>query len=526
VPGVQTIMPSTPLPTITDTVFLDATTQPGFFDGETPLIQLDGTLAGAGTDGLTLSTNSAFVQGLAINRFSGDGLVVNGTGNFVALNVIGASPTTTDPTVVDRPGLAPRPNGGDGIVVRGDNNLILNSVIAFNGGNGITVLSGVRNDVALNAIFGNLKLGIDLGGDGRTRNDRTDADPGPNDLLNYPVLNTVITSGQGTFVFGSIQTAANRKVSITLYASPTADGQGRTVLTPASITVLTDDSGAATFTANFPTTKARGYITAVAASNPTDQDQFPDVSEFSPPVAVPGTVPPRVSDVYVNGGAWSETFRQYVGNSDRGLTAFGAQLPAQNTTPAAVPWIGVDRISLRFEQQIALANATFTLTGVKRVNYPIGQFSYDQSARVATWALTTPIVAGDRLTLTLDGAVAAFDGVPLDGDYNGTGGGAYRRTFNILPGDVDRTGNVVNAGDLVVVRNHVGQNASADGTATSNYDPFIDLNTDATINASDLVLVRNRVGQTSIAALFSATRVTPASRDGALRRLQADGVLD
>src|SRR6185369_3198708 len=42
--GVQTIRPLSPLPTITDPVIIDATTQPGF--AGTPLIELNGSSAG------------------------------------------------------------------------------------------------------------------------------------------------------------------------------------------------------------------------------------------------------------------------------------------------------------------------------------------------------------------------------------------------------------------------------------------------------------------------------------------------
>lgn len=44
--GVQTIAPLTPLPTITNTLTIDATTQPG--TGATPLIFLSGSNAGTG----------------------------------------------------------------------------------------------------------------------------------------------------------------------------------------------------------------------------------------------------------------------------------------------------------------------------------------------------------------------------------------------------------------------------------------------------------------------------------------------
>ena len=51
--GTQTIQPLSELPEITDTTVIDGTTQPGF--SGTPIIELDGSLAGASSDGLTIT---------------------------------------------------------------------------------------------------------------------------------------------------------------------------------------------------------------------------------------------------------------------------------------------------------------------------------------------------------------------------------------------------------------------------------------------------------------------------------------
>ena len=65
--GVQTISPASALPDITDTVAVDATTQPGY--AGTPLIELDGS--GVTGSGLTLAVGSdaSTVRGLVINNF-------------------------------------------------------------------------------------------------------------------------------------------------------------------------------------------------------------------------------------------------------------------------------------------------------------------------------------------------------------------------------------------------------------------------------------------------------------------------
>src|SRR5207244_3601936 len=63
--GVQTISPTSALPTINDPATIDGTTQPGF--AGTPVIELSGTSAGV-VDGLTITAGNSTVRGLVINR--------------------------------------------------------------------------------------------------------------------------------------------------------------------------------------------------------------------------------------------------------------------------------------------------------------------------------------------------------------------------------------------------------------------------------------------------------------------------
>ena len=56
-------------------------------------IELSGASAGTGAIGLNLSASNSTVQGLVINRFGGDGILVGGSGNIIQGNYIG---TTAD----------------------------------------------------------------------------------------------------------------------------------------------------------------------------------------------------------------------------------------------------------------------------------------------------------------------------------------------------------------------------------------------------------------------------------------------
>ena len=59
-------------PASTEPVLIDATTQAGY--AFVPLVELDGSLAGAGVDGLVIGADSS-VRGLVINRFGRHGVV-------------------------------------------------------------------------------------------------------------------------------------------------------------------------------------------------------------------------------------------------------------------------------------------------------------------------------------------------------------------------------------------------------------------------------------------------------------------
>ena len=85
-PGVQTISPASPLPSITVPVVINGYTQPGAKqnslangDNAVLLIELNGANAGIGVTGLTITAGSSTVRGLVINRFGGDGIAITGS---------------------------------------------------------------------------------------------------------------------------------------------------------------------------------------------------------------------------------------------------------------------------------------------------------------------------------------------------------------------------------------------------------------------------------------------------------------
>lgn len=93
--GVKTIAPLTILPTITDPVIVDGTTQPGF--AGTPLIELSGVSCSTSPcHGLWITAGGSTVKGLIVNRFAGRGIFLDtGDGNTITGNTIGANSAGT-----------------------------------------------------------------------------------------------------------------------------------------------------------------------------------------------------------------------------------------------------------------------------------------------------------------------------------------------------------------------------------------------------------------------------------------------
>lgn len=92
--GPHTIQPLWPLPTITDPVTIDGTPTPGW--AGPPIIEIDGSQAGEGANGLLITAGNSTVRGLVINRFSRAGVMLKGGGgNVIAGNYVGTDVTGT-----------------------------------------------------------------------------------------------------------------------------------------------------------------------------------------------------------------------------------------------------------------------------------------------------------------------------------------------------------------------------------------------------------------------------------------------
>ena len=218
---------------------------------------------------------------------SGAGNLIAGNGNGILIDGLNASGNVVQGNSfgVDVTGLAPLENGGAAVRLSngaagntiggsasGAGNIIANSrwmgVILF-------ADAGTGNRIQSNAIFDNSALGIELGRNSVTLNDEGDADTGPNDLQNYPVL-TSVASSSGAVIQASLNSAASSAFTVEFFSNPACDdsgyGQGQTPLGTA--TLNTDASGNGTVAASF--SSVTGTVFTATAT-----DANGNTSEFS-----------------------------------------------------------------------------------------------------------------------------------------------------------------------------------------------------------------------------------------------------
>jgi hypothetical protein len=185
----------------------------------------------------------------------------------------------------------PLGNGSDGVAIFMDaaDNLVgggekgATNVIAYNGNVGVLIYNSsvtVGNRVSQNSIFDNDDIGIDLSlatvspfSDGVTDNDAGDTDAGPNNLQNFPVLDSAIFGGGVLKVTGTIDTPDPEKITVEFFANAAADpskhGEGKEFLG----SVKPNTRGE--FEASLPEPGVGEFISATA----TDRDG--NTSEFS-----------------------------------------------------------------------------------------------------------------------------------------------------------------------------------------------------------------------------------------------------
>lgn len=179
---------------------------------------------------------------------------------------------------IGRDGVQPLGNGEDGIKItnsynnsigRGPNSTKSNqeNTIAYNGFNGVHVVSGTGNSVLDNSIFANTSFGIFLAS-------------GANLNQAAPSLTTAAEIDGKLNVIGSLTSTPKKTFTIQFFANYAAEPSGRIFLGQMKVTTKANGTANFTFkTSNLPPSGA-DYITATAT------DSKGNTSEFSLPVQI------------------------------------------------------------------------------------------------------------------------------------------------------------------------------------------------------------------------------------------------
>jgi len=155
----------------------------------------DGSLRGAfeaanaspGTNVISFAVSGTIPLATPLPALTDDNTVIYGA----------TAPGGADSFILDGSALS----SGNGLNIQSSNNFIEGLTITGFPGNGIVAagIGDTGNTFTGNLIYDNGGLAIDLGGDGVTANDPGDGDTGPNDLLNYPELDSLYMNPDSSF---------------------------------------------------------------------------------------------------------------------------------------------------------------------------------------------------------------------------------------------------------------------------------------------------------------------------------------
>ncbi len=199
-----------------------------------------------GTD-ITGNTALGNFYGIGISSLSSNSII---DGNIISGN-ISCGMILTDNTHhnkiisnsigIGKDGSTALGNGSTGVVIAfgASHNKLGNighgNYIANNDSGGVVIMgnNSLHNQISGNSIYNNAFLGIDIMPEGVNLDDAGDADSGPNNLQNYPVINsTGYNSSNGrTFITGTLDSPFSSKNSIEIFQVEAIDilnhGQGK-----------------------------------------------------------------------------------------------------------------------------------------------------------------------------------------------------------------------------------------------------------------------------------------------------------
>src|SRR5262245_5767215 len=401
-PGPHVLRPLMELPALREAVIIDGFSQTGSYPAQEGgsraeiRIAIDGAQAGKAAHGIVLAGGGSTLRGLEIVGFDGDAIRIEKPGG----NALQGNRIEGGITLVDSPenriggltaGDANEITGGDrsGVRVLGRGawgNAILGNSILSRGERGIALVDERGPDSAATAV------------------DPLDADKGPNDLQNAPVLvsaaNLADDDGRRVRIEGRLESVPLEIFRLELFASARRGPRdpvhrhalGERLL--AAKTVTTGADGSTVFVVTVP-----GSLPPDEEITATATDPLGNTSEFSFPVTAALAV---IQWNNASGGNWSL---------------------AANWSPAQVP-------GAADQAQITLAG-TYAVT--VDVNAQVAGLTLGGASGTQTLTVGSGLVLGGASTIGANGALQLSGGT-LDGAGDLTAGGPITWTSGSMTG--------------------------------------------------------------------------------------------
>ncbi len=236
------------------------------------------------------------------------GVILNSDGNTLSKDFIG----TTAENETSRTRSASFGNGGDGVQVNGSYNRIggsptLKNWVTSNKGTGIAITGGAEsefNDLGFNTIYGNTKLGIDLGNDGVTQ--PGSCSNGPNACLAYPTQARSEPNGTNSYLLQAVAPAGSEvQVYIVNANDNDTNGEGQLLLGKVNVPAgPANETRSFSYNINSPLLEEGVKVSMLTSrASVSDRGNLINTSEFSgvitlsdSPSGLPDPRPPAPGD--------------------------------------------------------------------------------------------------------------------------------------------------------------------------------------------------------------------------------------
>ncbi|MBW3543568.1 MAG: DUF4347 domain-containing protein, partial [Planctomycetes bacterium] len=432
--GLQTISLSLALPTITEALVLDATTQSGY--AGSPLIVLDGGTAGSGAEGFHVTGGGTTIRGFVIQDFGGNGIELSTAGNnAIEGNYIGTNAA----------GDAADGNGGRGIFI--------------GAGADDTRIGGTTNGAG-NVISGNLSDGIWIDG-----------------VTGITVVgNRIGTTAAGTAALANAGDGIDARNSTNVTIGGTAAGAGNILSGTTGRGIVFTAVAGGVIEGNSIGTNADGTLVLANGDDGITLFDSTNVIVGSANAAGRNVISGNVDDgVHIRGGSGNVVIGNYIGTNASGTAALGNQSVGVQLSASALGGTTNNRIggSAAGEGNVISGNLGHGISVIGASTGNIIEGNY-----VGTNA------AGDAALA--NGASGIDVGIGADGTRIG---GAAAGARNVISGNTDNGIRLTSVDAVVIQGNYIG--TTADGLSALGNNGLANADGIDVISATNATIIGN-----------------------------------